>query len=162
MALDDLFHDHHAELVRLAGLLTGSRDEANDVVAEVFARIAGSSRPFSAEQPRAYLRKAVVNEVISGRRRSARRREIRNQQPPPRSTVPSHDDHVGEQDRIIAALNALPPRQRAAIVLRFYDDLSEAQTAEALGVAAGTVKSSVARGLASLRRALDEQEGAHP
>lgn len=158
MELDEVFHEHHADLVRLGGLLTGSRDEANDVVARVFARLVGSSRPFAADQPRAYLRRAVVNEIMSGRRRSARRREIRERF---RTEVPIAEGPerlVGEQDRIITALNALPARQRAAIVLRFYEDLTEAQTAEVLGVAVGTVKSSVARGLATLRAALDEQE----
>ena len=160
MSLEAAFHDHHRELVRLAGLLTGSREEANDIVAEIFARLLRADRPFLADNPLAYLRRAVVNETTSGRRKAARRREIGDRIAPPATSSAAEDGRVDEHEHVLAALRTLPTRQRTAIVLRFYHDLTEAQTADAMGVAVGTVKSSVARGLASLRTALDEQEGA--
>jgi len=159
LSLDEAFQEHHPELVRLAGLLTGSREEANDIVAEVFARLVRAGRPFDVDHPLAYLRRAVVNEATSGRRKAARRRDISDRFEPPVVTTASEDGRVDEQERILAVLRGLPVRQRTAIVLRFYHDLTEAQTADAMGVAVGTVKSSVARGLASLRATLDAQEG---
>lgn len=159
MTLDEAFQDHRRELVRLAGLLTGSSEEANDIVAEIFARLVRAGRPFDVDNPLAYLRRSVVNEAMSGRRKAARRRDISDRWAPPVATTESQDGRVDEQERILAVLRTLPDRQRTAIVLRFYQDLTEAQTADAMGVAVGTVKSSVARGLASLRTTLDAQEG---
>ncbi len=70
-----------------------------------------------------------------------------------------HADDVSTRDLLWAALQSLPPRQRAAIVLRFYEDLSEARTAEVLGCAPGTVKSQVSAGLRKLRDHLGERVG---
>lgn len=70
-------------------------------------------------------------------------------------TVAGPHESVGRHDDLLAALAQLPPRQRAAVVLRYFDDLSEADTAAALGCRVGTVKSQTARGLARLRELLD-------
>jgi RNA polymerase sigma factor (sigma-70 family) len=67
-----------------------------------------------------------------------------------------HDPDVSERERLRAALGSLRPEQRAAIVLRYFEDLSEADTAQALGVAVGTVKSMVSRGMEKLRKELED------
>ena len=72
---------------------------------------------------------------------------------------PGHADEVAQSDWLWSALQELPARQRAAIVLRYYEDLTEAQTAEALGCAVGTVKSQVSAGLSTLRKTLDPHGG---
>jgi RNA polymerase sigma factor (sigma-70 family) len=73
--------------------------------------------------------------------------------------VRAADDQLADTDQIFRALQALPERQRTAIVLRYYGDLSEAETAATMGTAVGTVKSSVSRGLERLRAVMDQQGG---
>ena len=153
--VEQLFEDHHLHLVRLAGLLTGDRDQAQDVVAEVFATLL--RRPGRlVDDPRAYLRRCVVNVVNSTGRRTARRFRISARMEAPESSSPSVDGSVVERDRVTRALMRLPARQRAVLVLRHFEDLSEAQTAEVLGVPVGTVKSANARGAAALAQLLGE------
>jgi RNA polymerase sigma-70 factor (sigma-E family) len=96
----------------------------------------------------AYVHSAVVN----ARRRSWRRtsREVPVAALPEQS-VPDPSSRYGEYDEVVTALRRLPPRQRAAVVLRYYDDLSEAETARALGCSVGTVKSQTSRALRALR-----------
>lgn len=96
------------------------------------------------------MRRVVLNTYLTGRRR-AWRREVPTAALPEQ---PSIDGLVASDLRpaLVAALAALPPRQRAAIVLRYFDDLSEAQCADALGCAPGTVKSQTSKALAKLRR----------
>jgi len=150
-----LYEAHHAHLVRLAGLLTGSADVAQDVVADVFAKLL--RRPMaSIEDPRAYLRRCVVNEVRSRGRQLSRRARLSTSLDPGSPPRGFEDPHA-ERDRIVAALRQLPDRQRHVLVLRHFEDLSEAQTAAVLGIAPGTVKSAGARGAARLRELLGEE-----
>jgi RNA polymerase sigma-70 factor (sigma-E family) len=154
--VEQLFEDHHRHLVRLAGLLTGDGDQAQDVVAEVFASLL--RRPDRlVDDPRAYLRRCVVNVVNSTGRRTARRLRIGARIEAPQSSSPSVDGPVVERDRVTRALMRLPARQRAVLVLRHFEDLSEAQTAAELGIAVGTVKSANARGAAALAHLLGEE-----
>lgn len=156
-SFDEVFVSHHARLVRLAGLLCGDRDEAEDVVADVFARTYRRWRTVPIEDPGAYLRRGVVNEVRSRwRRRDTRRRIDRAQRHEATVESPPADAGLGDQDRLRVALGRLPERQRAALVLRFYEDRSEAETAALLGVPTGTVKSTVSRGLERLQALLEE------
>jgi len=152
-----LFREERAAVLRLATLLLGDPDAAADVVADAFARMYPHWRRGRVDDPAAYLRRAVVNGV-----RGRWRRRTRTPVAVPvldGDGVPIADLSGPATDRVAVqrALLALPPRTRAAIVLRFLDDLSEADTAAALGISVGTVKSSVSRGLVRLRGALEEE-----
>ena len=153
MDFESLFSEHHAHLVRLAGLLTGSNEEAQDVVADVFATLL--RRPPSAlDEPRAYLRRCVVNRATSVGRRTTRRIRVGVRLERPDPSPPSFEGPVAERDRVARALLHLPARQRAVLVLRHFEDLTEAQTAAELGIPIGTVKSAGSRGAAALAELL--------
>ena len=109
----------------------------------------------AADSPEAYLRRMVLNQLFSWRRRAAWRNEEPRAEVPDRAGT-SHEDQVVAHDEVWRALSALPPRQRAVVVLRYYEDLTEAQIAEALGIRPGTVKSQTSAAMAHLRRALPD------
>jgi RNA polymerase sigma-70 factor (sigma-E family) len=144
-----LYEAHAPEAARLAYLLTGDRALAEDVVHEAFVRLLGRFRDLRhPEAFRAYLRTTVVNMTRSHfRRRRVERAYVEREG---RAAKAPSADPEGRQE-MWDALQSLQPRQRAAIVLRYYEDLTEAQTAEVLGCAVGTVKSLVSRGLDRLR-----------
>lgn len=102
----------------------------------------------------AYARRTLVNTVLNERRRPWRRERTVTAFPDP--PVPAQAERVAQSLALRDALRALPPRQRAAVVLRYWEDMSVADTAALLGVAEGTIKASCARGLAALRNALSE------
>ena len=140
-------------LFRTALAITGDRDEAEDALQAAYAKAYSRWRRVrSADRPEAYVRKIVVNQVIDSRRHGFRRRERPHETVEPRLAVPSHEADVVGRDALWAAVSALPRRQRAVIVLRYYEDLSEAAIAETLGCSAGTVKSQASAALATLRR----------
>jgi RNA polymerase sigma-70 factor (sigma-E family) len=153
--VEELYRAHLPGATRLAYLLTGDRATAEDVAQDAFLRVAariGALRDDAAFG--AYLHRAVVNGVRNrARRLSLERRHARTPE-----SAPYDLPDVGTRDELWLALQRLPHRQRAALVLRFYLDLSEAETADRLGCRAGTVKSSVARGLAALRSSLTRPE----
>jgi RNA polymerase sigma-70 factor (sigma-E family) len=140
-------------LTRTAFLLTGDRAAAEDLVQAALVKAAVRWRRLVAGgDPEAYLRRIMINEQISGWRRRGRH-EVAMPDPPD----PGHPDPAEATARrldLASALARLAPRQRAVIVLRFYEDLSEADTAALLGCAIGTVKSQTADALARLRRLL--------
>ncbi len=111
--------------------------------------VAGSA---GSSWPEAYVRRMVVNEIIGSRRHGWRRRERPHELVEPPGASPSPETGVVERDAVWAAVRALPVRQRAVIVLRYYEDLSEQEIADALGCSRGTVKSQASAALASLRR----------
>lgn len=146
-SLADLYRERYVPMVRLAYLMVGSTTVAEDLVQDAFARM---HRHWGrAEHPRAYLRMAVVNGCRSHLRRTAREQAYR------RHPSVVGDGVAAEPDELFDALAALPSRQRAAIVLRFYEDLAEADIADALGCRPGTVKSLLHRGLAELRKVVE-------
>ncbi|HWB71924.1 MAG TPA: sigma-70 family RNA polymerase sigma factor [Egibacteraceae bacterium] len=149
-----LFATFHAEALRLAYLRCGDAHGAEDAVSEAFARVWRRWRSGGVSQPRAYLRRAVVNEVNSRFRRLARQRREAARRCGDQRGPRSADDQLADGDALFQALRALPRRQRSAVVLRFYADLSERDAAEVMGVSVGTVKSSVSRGLQRLRAML--------
>ncbi|MFC4533887.1 SigE family RNA polymerase sigma factor [Sphaerisporangium dianthi] len=135
-------------LMRTAYLLTGDAHLAEDLLQSVLARVVGQWPKLSEDgNPAAYTRKALVNQYISWRRRP--RPELPSADPPGRST--SHE--AATLDRIVLrqALAKLTRKQRAVIVLRFWEDLTEAQTADVLGCSIGNVKSQTHHALARLR-----------
>ncbi|HVX22427.1 MAG TPA: SigE family RNA polymerase sigma factor [Acidimicrobiales bacterium] len=164
-----LFDQHYAGLCRLATLLLDDRSAAEEVVQDAFLRtFAGWRRLRQPERARWYLRAAVVNGCRSrGRRRVTEDRGNRSVWVTQSAAGPGRLDGglgAGDPDDalvVLQAVRALPPRQREAVVLRYYDDLSEADVAAVLGCAVGTVKSQLAKARANLARQLD-REGHRP
>lgn len=160
--LGELYRQHADGAVRLAYLLTGDRALAEDLVQDAFVRLAG--RLVHLRDPgafHAYLRRTVVNLANSHfRHRKVERQYLRRAEAAfePHAALP--DRPVEEREELWVALQRLSERQRAAIVLRFYEDLSEAQVAEILKCRPGTVKSLVSRGLESLRGEIGGEPGA--
>ena len=153
--LAELYEAHAPDAVRLAYLLTGDRALAEDLVQEAFVRLFGRFRDLRRPEAfPAYLRKTVVNLVHSHFRRKGIERAFLQ-----RRSAPDQGGDEPTPDEMWDRLQRLTPRQRAAIVLRYYEDLSERQTAETLGCAVGTVKSLVARGLEQLRVELERGRG---
>ena len=145
-SFEDVFRRESLGMVRLAFLMVGSRPLAEEVVQDAFARLL--ERWDGVDQPVAYLRTSVVNGCRNAHRRRAVERKHTARRPAPAAGVLGAD-HL--QD----ALAALPVKRRAAIILRYYHDLSEAEIADALCVRPGTVKSLVSRGLAQLREVVE-------
>ena len=140
-----------AALHRAAYLMVGDVGLAQDVVQEALIRTHGAwSRLHAASNAEAYTRKAIATITIDWSRRKARSVELASSRPPEKST-PGHADRVEDHTWLWQCLLQLPARQRVAIVLRYYEDLTEAQTAEAMGCAVGTVKSTVSAGMVKLR-----------
>jgi RNA polymerase sigma-70 factor (sigma-E family) len=137
-------------LLRFAVVLTGDRALAEDVVQEVLIRVHAKWRRISGlDAPEPYVRRMVVNEYLSWRRRWARL--VPQAEPPDRRTVPDIAHQYAERDALLSELGKLPPRQRAVLVLRYYEGLSDAEIADALGCAPGTVRGYASRALTSLR-----------
>ena len=147
-----------ASLFRLACLLTGSPSEADDLVQDSLEKVYMRwSRVSRADAPYPYVRRLMVNTLVSNRRRPARRAEVLRASPPD-ELVESGEQAVLEHQHVWPLVLALPTRQRAVIVLRYYEDLSEQQIADVLGCSTGSVKSQAHDALASLRRGVARLE----
>ena len=134
-------------LWRSAWLLTGDRQRAEDLVQTALVKCWRRWDRIASDTGDAYVRRALVTTYIDWRRRKWVGEVPTSALPEP---VAGDADPSVRRD-VLAALARLPRGQRAVIVLRFYDDLTEAQTASALGISVGTVKSQTARALATLR-----------
>ena len=141
-AIEDVYRDERLGLIRLAFLLTGARDQAEDIVQSAFE--AAQPRWDELDDPRAFLRRVVVNRAQDLHRRRYR--------PRPRPERPV--TQIPELDETWAELRRLPDRQRAVVVLRFYEDLPLTDIARLLDRPEGTVRSDLHRALAQLRRTL--------
>jgi RNA polymerase sigma-70 factor (sigma-E family) len=137
-------------------LIVWDLGEAEDLVQETLFEVARRwPRVRRMERPSAYARRILVNRALSGAGRRARRRqELTDPMPPDRGHKQTNGAALGEQDELMTALAALPPRQRAVLVLRYFLDLPEAEVAAALKCSLGTVKSTASRGLARLEQAM--------
>ena len=156
VALADLYRANYGQLLRLAALLLDEPTACEDVAQEAFIRVFGRvARVERSEATLAYLRQTVVNLARS----RLRRRQVMRRHPDPVSRAEREPEEAGvaalEHQAIVTALRALPRRQREAVVLRYYAELSEAETATALGVSVGSVKSYTSRGLATLESQLE-------
>jgi len=154
-----------AGLVRLAYGLTGDRWLAEDLAQSALASAYASWwRVRRADDPDAYVRRILINASKSRWRRG----RMPEQAAGPQAEVPDQAEDpataIGERSALLKALGALPPRQRAVVVLRYWEDLSDAQAAAVLGCSASTVRSQAARALAKLRAsgALADADDAAP
>jgi RNA polymerase sigma-70 factor (sigma-E family) len=157
-AVIELYSQHYRALVRLAALLVRDTPTAEEVVQDSFVAMQGGwQRLRDTEKALAYLRQAVVNRSRSVlRHRTVVDKNL--QKAPPDMPSAEHGALVLlERSAVVAALRGLPDRQREAIVLRYYADLSEAEIATAMGISRGAVKSHTARGMAALRNALEQE-----
>jgi RNA polymerase sigma-70 factor (sigma-E family) len=152
--LRDLYVELAPEAGRLAYLLLGDADAAQDIAQEAFVRVGPRLRWLrDPEKARFYLRTTVINLCRKQWRHRDRERSHQVLDP----SMPIQEDHaprIDQRDEMVAALQRLPVRQRTALVLRYYEDLTEHQTADLMGCAVGTVKSSVSRALTTLREDL--------
>lgn len=136
-------------LLRTAFLLTGDRGHAEDLLQTTFERTARRWTKISGE-PEAYARTVLANLATDRwRRRAARPAEVYGNLPDPAGGDIASD--LVTRSSLVAALGELTRRQRTVLVLRYFDDLTEAETAQALGITVGTVKSTANRALARLR-----------
>lgn len=142
-----------AALLSFAYLLTGDRTDAEDVVQTALARTALAwHRLRRRDNPEGYVRRAIVTTHLNAVRRRSWREQPATEVPEPVEPA-SAEDLLDQRDAMWQALAALPPRQRAVLVLRYYEDLSEAEIAQVLEISKGTVKSQASRALAALREA---------
>jgi RNA polymerase sigma-70 factor (sigma-E family) len=152
VSFEEFVYARSGSLLRTALLLTGQNQaEAEDLLQLALERAYRHwARVCRSGEPERYVRGILAHASADRWRRLARRAE----RPLPAAADPALPDHsaaVADRDYLLRALAALPPRQRAVLVLRYFDDLSEAATADMLGCSVGTVKSQAARGLARLR-----------
>jgi RNA polymerase sigma-70 factor (sigma-E family) len=154
--LGDLYGQYAPDAARLAYLLTGDRALAEDLVQDAFVRMFARFRDLRNPDAFApYLRRTVVNLSHSYfRRKRVERAYLERQAAAPSREIPD----VGAREEMWQSLLRLPERQRTAIVLRYYEDLSESETADAMRCPVGTVKSLVFRGIEGLRREMARDE----
>lgn len=149
-----------SRLLRTAYLLTGDQHSAEDLLQTALAKLYLSwHRVQQRESLDGYVRRIMVNEHTSWWRRAWRHRE-HSVDVVPENTAhrTSHPHELAERDALWAVVRDLPPRQRAAVVLRFYEDLSEVETARVLACSVGNVKSQTSRALSTLRAQMQSQE----
>ncbi|MEO6703392.1 MAG: SigE family RNA polymerase sigma factor [Jatrophihabitantaceae bacterium] len=155
-SFDDFVRREQAGLVRYAALLAGSRAQGEDLVQDVLVRVYQrwdrlSAGPYPSAL--AYVRRAVTNEHVSWRRRwSTRQVRYLPTEHLPVATAPAPDE---PDERLWQGLQRLPGQQRAAVVLRYYEGLADAEIAEVLGCRPASVRSHLSRGLAALRGAVE-------
>ena len=139
-----------ASLMRTAYLLTGDRHNAEDLVQTSLAKLyLAWDKVRERDSIDGYVRRIMVNEHNSLWRRGWKKREYATETLPERQVVDEYDD--GQSSALWAVVQTLPRKARAVVVLRYYEQLTEAETAEILGISVGTVKSQTSRALATLR-----------
>jgi RNA polymerase sigma-70 factor (sigma-E family) len=149
-ALHAAFEQHYVRLLRLSILLVGSREAAEDLVQEAFIRAAPRLDALGPTEVGPYLRATVLNLWKNRLRRAAIERRHRPSSMPEARGEAAFDD----REAIWRVVRRLPDRQRACIVLRYYEDLSEREVADILGCSVGSVKSHSSRAIARLRKEL--------
>ena len=145
-------------VLRFAGVLTADRALAEDVVQEVLIRANKRwDQLETLDYPELYVRKMIVNEYLSWRRRSWRLLPTGTANEFDDRVTPDYADQHAERDALLVELGKLPRRQRAVLVLRYYQGLSDTEIAETLGCAPGTVRGYASRALAALRVELNPE-----
>ncbi|MFJ6196779.1 SigE family RNA polymerase sigma factor [Micromonospora sp. NPDC092111] len=153
MTYEEFADSRLAALLRYAVMLTGDPHQAQDLVQDTMVRVQLNWRRVArADSPERYVRRMLTNQYVDWRRGSWVRRVLLRGEP--EDSVPVRADHAQDavdRDQVWSWLARLPRRQRASLVLRYYEDLPDAEIAEILGCAVGTVRSSISRALATLR-----------
>jgi RNA polymerase sigma-70 factor (ECF subfamily) len=153
--LEDLFRAHATPLLRLALVLTGDHALSEELVQEAFVRLHRAARPPAAGAERAYLRRTVIN-LSHGHHRHLRVvRRHPAEAPPDRDAAELDAVRRDDQRLVVEAIRSLPVRQRDCIVLRFYEDLTETEIAEVLGLSTGSVKTHLHRARTTLADRLE-------
>lgn len=151
----ELYERHAPGALRFAYLLTGDLDLAHDLVQDAFVKLLARPRILSREDAfESYLRTTIVNLTRSRWRRLALERRHATAR---RIGSSQADDHFEERDAMKAKLLSLPERQRTAVALRYFEDLSEAETAEVMNTSVAAVKSLVQRAMAALRSQIGDE-----
>ena len=152
--LRDLYDARWTSMVRLASLMLGSSDQAEEIVQEAMYAVYQRRTQFQTDaHAAAYLRTAVVNRCRSAHRH----RVVVQRYRPDEQTSDGPEEAAGRLEthqEVLAALRTLPQRQQEVLILRYYSEASEAEIAETLGISRGAVKSHAHRGMLSLRGAL--------
>jgi RNA polymerase sigma-70 factor (sigma-E family) len=146
----DFVEVRYGELLRTAYLLTGSTQAAEDLLQSSLIRVMRYWE--RVDDPMAYTRRTMVNQRTSIWRR-LRGVEILTDAPPEQA-VPDPTDRIAQRDALLRALDQLPARMRAVLVLRYWEDMTETEAAATLGISVGSVKSQASRGLHRLRGVL--------
>ncbi len=151
-----VFEENYRDLVALAAFSVDDRETAEEVVQDAFVKVLSGRYRVDPGKELAYLRSAVIN----GGRSQLRKRRVRRLHSPAKPEPVAAAEVAGvlgaERTELVAALRALPQKQAAVLVLRYFHDMSEADIADTLGMARGTVKSHAHRGLAKLANLLEE------
>jgi RNA polymerase sigma-70 factor (sigma-E family) len=154
VTFEDFLEEHGRRLSRVAYLLAGTSDGAEDLMqSTLYLALRRWSWVAASATPEAYVRRIMVNAHLGGRRR----RVATPVADPWGPSRPDHADSVVSRDAIWRTLATLPPRTRAVLVLRYYEDLDDLTIAEVLGVTPSTVRATVSRGLASLRQVFQSE-----
>ena len=149
-----VFVRHYQPLVRFAVLLTGSKETGEDVVQDVFSKALPAVAALPDDEQFRYLRAAVWNTWKNVLRRRAVERRHRSVGP----EAASDEDRIADREAVWSAIKRLPLRQRACVVLRYYEGLTEREAAGVLHCSIGTIKSQTSRALAHLRKELSDDE----
>ncbi len=162
MTFEEFAEARLGAVLAFATVLTGQRATAEDLVQEVLIRAhARWDKIGRLDRPELYVRKMVLNEFLSCRRRSWRLIPAGNTDLSSAST-PDHAAGYAEHEAMLADIAKLPRRQRAVLVLRYYEDRSDAEIAELLGCAPGSVRGYASRALAALRVELRREQADRP
>jgi RNA polymerase sigma-70 factor (sigma-E family) len=148
--LADFVRARYPQLLRRGYLLTGSQPAAEDLVQEALARCCAAWRRHPVAEPDAYVHRVMVNVLISRSRLRRFREEATDAMPEP--GVADGSSQHADRDAVWQVLQETAPRQRAVLVLRFYEDMTESEIAACLDITIGTVRSQTAKGLAKLRQ----------
>ncbi|GAA2161539.1 RNA polymerase sigma-70 factor (sigma-E family) [Humibacillus xanthopallidus] len=151
-SFEDFVRTRGPALLRYAHLVCGDGHQAHDLVQDALVKVHRRWSVVEVAAPFAYTRRAITNEYLSWRRR-LRSRELPAASLPDagRRVTPAPDDELADRELVWGVVRGLPRRQRVVLVLRYYEDLSDRDIAEVLGVAESTVRSQAARALATLR-----------
>jgi RNA polymerase sigma-70 factor (sigma-E family) len=159
LAFEDFMRQRQRALLRFAMVLTGDAQRAEDIVSDVLGRAWEKwERIGSLAEPNAYVRRMVVNEFLSWKRLTKRTlprgdvaQLIDDARPDYANSASNPEFVLSERSAMVGALARLPRKQRAALVLRYYEGLSDTEIATVLGCGPGTVRSNTSRALAALR-----------
>lgn len=142
---------HSRSLFGTAYLLTGDADAAEELLQDTLAALFPKwDQVLVADRPVAYVRRALANRLVSARRRPASR-DVALWELPEAAALGDHADEIATRRMLWQLLGEVPPRQRAALVMRYFHDLSDAEIAASLGCRPATVRSLVSRGVATMR-----------